>query len=54
MKELTLKVSDETFEEIKKILTCTGSTEKLKINVTEVLFRESPAIEIIDMKGELL
>ena len=53
MKELTLKVSDETFEEIKKELLYTGSTEKLKLNITEAMFRESPAVEIDYLKGVL-
>lgn len=54
MKEITLKVSDETFEEIKKQLLYAGSTTKLNLNIIEAMFRESPKVEIEYVKGVLM
>lgn len=54
MKEIILRVSDEDFCTIEKELVINGTTENIKLNIIEAVFRESPKYDLESLKGELI
>lgn len=54
MKKIILILSDEDYDKIEKELVFKGTTQNIKLDITEAWFKESPKFEIEKMKGELL